>query len=347
MAINPRQGRVAVVVELCPLMETTYKPHSYAEPISLPQIPASVSLSATSGGSGLQQWFRGLSSTPVAHFSPEAIEIVEERWKVKWEYYNQTFREEAEQAALDDMPRRELYKHVERLEAEFERLRSRFMEIDSAKASAEVTTGVQFVLSLIEAQTPEIYQIKATELNESQDNEQLKALRQQVKAIDRVHKFALQSSDAVHRIKVLELLGSRTKKTTEGRLDSGDLEKGSRSSTEIASPSGAASPVQSASDLPNNKGNQKVQFTDPEISSGPSGSDSIYPPPGPSTIPVPGKFDAAPTNITIMANSRYQSDRPSGSNARQARPQRRGNSYEAPAPAPAPTQALSTAESHR
>ncbi|KAG8685168.1 hypothetical protein FRC09_014922 [Ceratobasidium sp. 395] len=83
---------------------------------------------------------------------------------------------------------------------------------------------------------------------------------------------------------------------------------------------------------------------DPEIS-GLSGGDNLYPPSGSSNIPGSGEPYSVPGNMTAMASSRYQSNPPVGSPGRQARPQRRGNSYEVPAPAP--TQALSTAESHR
>ncbi|KAG9077814.1 hypothetical protein FS749_010241 [Ceratobasidium sp. UAMH 11750] len=325
-------------------METTYKPHPYAKSIILPQIPTSVSLSAIHNGHGLQQWFRGLSSTPVAHFTPEALEISEQRWRAKWEYYNQTFREEVEQAALGDMPRRELLEYLERLESEFTRLRDRFIEIDTIKVSAEVATGVQFILSLIEPQTPAISQLKAAETG-SQNDEQLRALRQQVKAIDRVYKFALQSSDSIHRIKVLEMLGSRAGNDLS---DSQDIERGSQGSVEPGS-SIAASPRQPTPELSTTKEGQKVQFAGTNASPRFRG-DVIYPPSGSTTVPTAGDSENGPTNSDAnLSSSRvHRSTYGLGAgDAYMSQPRRQRRLGDNDVPNPPATQTLSTAASHR
>ncbi|QRW07046.1 hypothetical protein RhiLY_06045 [Ceratobasidium sp. AG-Ba] len=170
-----------------------------------------------------------------------------------------------------------LMKHLERLDSEFTRLKDRFVEIDSTKTTAEVATGVQFLLSLIEAQDSASANLKATSAH-ILDSGRLQILREQIKSIDLAHRFALQASDTIHRIKVLEMLGSRMEGTTQETPESHvDAEKQSKDSLVADSPVGGSSIIQTDDQMPRPKDHPKVQFA---IPTGSAYSDN---PPGPSS----------------------------------------------------------------
>ncbi|KAJ1304978.1 hypothetical protein OPQ81_000021 [Rhizoctonia solani] len=186
-------------------METSYKPHTYSRTVALPSLPPGVSLAPIGGQSGLQQWFRGLSSTPVPYYSPEALEFCTARWEAKWNYYQQTQEEEHTFAT---MGKQDLLSHANRLEEELKRLQYSFTEMDTTKSSAEIACGVQFILSLIESQTPGLFRLKAAEMDSVA--EPLEVLKNEVKTIEQVYQFATQSLDTISRLHVQQILEMRT-----------------------------------------------------------------------------------------------------------------------------------------
>ncbi|CAE6526196.1 unnamed protein product [Rhizoctonia solani] len=293
-------------------MESSYKPHVYSRTMVLPSLPPEISLAPIGGQSGLQQWFRGLSSTPVPHYSPEALDFCKARWETKWNYYQQTQQEEH---TLATMGKQDLLGHVRRLEEELKRLQGRFTEMDTTKSSAEVSCGVQFILSLIESQTPGLFRLKAVEMGSVA--EPLEVLKNEVKSIDQAYQFAIQSLDTISRLHVQQVLEMRS----QGQDP--DLE------------SAASISVRSELEEQKRDSSSERQATPAPI-------------PGPSRVTSgdrgtsqngvvmdeKGILQSAPNWFTYPPNTNVTTTASEGPNP-------------APAQAPAVTQALSTAASHR
>ncbi|CAE6495118.1 unnamed protein product [Rhizoctonia solani] len=314
-------------------METSYKPHAYSRTMTLPSLPPEVSLAPIGGRSGLQQWFRGLSSTPVPHYTPEALEFCQKRWETKWNYYKQT---QQEQHMLMTMGKQELLAHVKYLEAELTRLQTRFTEMDISKvcskrhevttihtdagqASAEISCGVQFILSLIESQTPGLFRLKAVEMDSVA--EPLEISKNEVKLVDQVYQFATQSLDTISRLHMQQVLEMRTR-TMDPDLESirsisvrSELEEQKTGSSSERASSVQATPIS----IP-----------------GPSGIVSIDrgTPQNGIVMDEKGTLQTQPNWFTYPPNSNAMA-----TEARETDPE--------PAAAPAITQALSTAASHR
>ncbi|CUA69888.1 hypothetical protein RSOLAG22IIIB_04144 [Rhizoctonia solani] len=297
-------------------METSYKPHTYSRTMTLPSLPPEVSLAPIGGQSGLQQWFRGLSSAPVPHYTSEALEFCQKRWETKWNYYKQT---QQEQHMLVTMGKQELLAHVKHLEAELTRLQTRFTEMDISKASAEISCGVQFILSLIESQTPGLFRLKAVEMDSVA--EPLEVSKNEVKLVDQVYQFATQSLDTISRLHMQQVLEMRT------RTMDPDLES-------IHSISVRSEPEEQKTGSSSDRASS-VQATPISIP-GPSGivsSDRRTPRNG-IVMDEKGTLQTQPNWFTYPPNSNGMV-----TEAQETDPE--------PAPAPAITQALSTAASHR
>ncbi|CAE7126654.1 unnamed protein product [Rhizoctonia solani] len=303
-------------------METSYKPHAYSRTITLPSLPPGVSLAPIGGQSGLQQWFRGLSSTPVPHYSSEALDFCQKRWETKWSYYKQT---QQEQHMLLTMGKQELLAHVKHLEAELTRLQNRFIDMDMSKASAEISCGVQFMLSLIESQTPGLFRLKAAEMDSVA--EPLELLKNEVKLIDQAYQFTTQSLDTISRLHMQRILEMRTQ-TMDPDLESAP----------------SISPHSGLDDDQKNDSDSYAPTTSipapPDPIPGPSGviSSDRGTPQNDVVMNEKGIIQQEPNWFAYPPNTNDTTIGAQGSDAAPA---------PAPVPAPAVTQALSTAASHR
>ncbi|KAL5634252.1 hypothetical protein ACGC1H_006166 [Rhizoctonia solani] len=298
-------------------METSYKPHSYSRTLTLPSLPPGVSLAPVGGQSGLQQWFRGLSSTPVPHYTSEALEFCQKRWEIKWDYYRQT---QEEQHMISTMGKQELLAHVRHLEAELTRLQTRFTEMDMSKASAEMTCGVQFMLSLIESQNEGLFRLKAAEMDSVA--EPLEVLKNEVKLIDQAYQFVTQSLDTISRLHLQQILEMRTQ-TMDPDLES-------------------AHSISVHSELGEQKTGTDSDRGSTYVRANPA------PIPGPSRI-VSSDSETAQNGVVMNEKGILQQEPnwfsyPPNTNGAVTEAQGTGS---VPPPAPAVTQALSTTASHR
>ncbi|EUC57219.1 transmembrane protein, putative [Rhizoctonia solani AG-3 Rhs1AP] len=298
-------------------METSYKPHAYSRTITLPSLPPGVSLAPVGGQSGLQQWFRGLSSTPVSHYTSEALEFCQKRWETKWSYYRQT---QEEQHMISTMGKQELLAHARHLESELTRLQTRFTEMDMSKASAEMTCGVQFMLSLIESQNEGLFRLKAAEMDSVA--EPLEVLKNEVKLIDQAYQFVTQGLDTISRLHMLQILEMRNQ-TMDPDLESAH-------STSVHS------------ELEEQKTGSDFDRASTSVQANPA------PVPGPSRI-VSSDREATQNGVVMNGKGILQQEPnwfsyPPNTNG--AVPEAQG-AAPVPAPVPAVTQALSTAASHR
>ncbi|KAF8751681.1 hypothetical protein RHS01_08167 [Rhizoctonia solani] len=272
-------------------METSYKPHSYSRSIALPSLPPGVSLAPIGGQAGLKQWVWGLSSTPVPHYSQEAIELCQKRWETKWGYYKETQQEEH---SLSTLGKQALFAHVQHLEEELSRLQSRFTRWT------------------LPSQTPALFRLKAAEMDSVA--EPLEVLKNEVKLIDQVYQFAIQSLDTITRLRMQQVLEMRA--TMDPDLES-------------------ARSILVRSELEDQKGDsasdrREAYMPSASIRESP-GQDMSDPAPGPSRIAANERTIPQmvyPPNTNGATTVTRGSDRP-------------------PVPAPPVTQALSTAASHR
>ncbi|CAE6476301.1 unnamed protein product [Rhizoctonia solani] len=260
------------------------------------------------------------------------MEFCQKRWETKWNYYKQT---QQEQHMLVTMGKQELLAHVKHLEAELTRLQTRFTEMDISKASAEISCGVQFILSLIESQTPGLFRLRLKWIaytlspktlflwliiNE-QVAEPLEVSKNEVKLIDQVYQFATQSLDTISRLHMQQVLEMRTR-TTDPDLESihSISVRSKLEEQKTGSGSDRASSVQAT----------PISIPGPSrIVSSERGT-----PPNEIVMDEKGTLQTQPNWFTYPPNSNGMA-----TEARETDPE--------PAPAPAITQAMSTAASHR
>ncbi|GAB1521054.1 hypothetical protein RhiTH_004145 [Rhizoctonia solani] len=325
-------------------METSYKPHSYSRSTALPSLPPGISLAPIGGQAGLKQWVWGLSSTPAPHYSPEAIEFCQKRWETKWSYYKKTQQEEH---SLSTLGKQALFAHVQHLEEELSRLQSRFTEMDTSEASAEMACGVQFVLSLIESQTPALFRLKAAEMDSVA--EPLEVLKNEVKLIDQVYQFAIQSLDTITRLRMQQVLEMRAVIAFRLLITSSLLYIMEQTMDPDLE---SARSISVRSELEDHKGDSASDRREASIPSASikesSGQDMSDPAPGPSRI-VPNERTIPPNGVVMDEKGIIQR----GPNYFSYPPNTNGTatvtrgSDRPPVPAPPVTQALSTAASHR
>ncbi|CAE6410213.1 unnamed protein product [Rhizoctonia solani] len=267
-------------------METSYKPHASGHDVA-----KLTSRAPVGAQSGLQQWFRGLSSDPVPHYTAEALDFCQKRWQTKWDFYKQT---QQEQHTPSTMGKQELLAHVKHLEDELTRLQNRFIEMDMSKKAAEMDSIA----------------------------EPLEVLKSEVKSIDQVYQFAIQSLDTISRLHVQRILEMRTQ-TVDPDLESAH-------SLSVRSESG-----EQEGGLGSDKPAASVRATP-------------VPNPGPSRV-VPSSR-GTPQNEVVMDEKGILQQGPNWftypPNTNGAATEVRESNL-APVPAPAVTQALSTAASHR
>ncbi|ELU39340.1 hypothetical protein AG1IA_06630 [Rhizoctonia solani AG-1 IA] len=305
-------------------METSYKPHSYSRSTALPSLPPGISLAPIGGQAGLKQWVWGLSSTPAPHYSPEAIEFCQKRWETKWSYYKKTQQEEH---SLSTLGKQALFAHVQHLW---------LYEKTWGQASAEMACGVQFVLSLIESQTPALFRLKAAEMDS-------------VKLIDQVYQFAIQSLDTITRLRMQQVLEMRAVIAFRLLITSSLLYIMEQTMDPDLE---SARSISVRSELEDHKGDSASDRREASIPSASikesSGQDMSDPAPGPSRI-VPNERTIPPNGVVMDEKGIIQR----GPNYFSYPPNTNGTatvtrgSDRPPVPAPPVTQALSTVASHR
>ncbi|KAJ6587500.1 hypothetical protein DFH09DRAFT_1307730 [Mycena vulgaris] len=194
----------------------------------------------------LGKWLKGPGLVMDIEVDPDVLDAYTKRWALRWRYFQQTFPE-ASQAHLDAMTGHdEMRSRITWLEGDFARIAEEILRLQEHATDYEILAGSMFLANLIEDSQPDLVSVLKTtktnpETSRSNDETSTELGRpiSQLRAVDRLHMFALRCINEMITRKQLLAAQAGPHWTSRGILRTDD-EHESRSSHSAESPVASA-----------------------------------------------------------------------------------------------------------